>query len=161
MISQAMTRGRALLLAASLLALPAAALAQDAVTANPAGGTPLGGTGTFMAFHEKAGIDRIVDDFVGRVTTDPRIEVYFKTANLDNLRMKLKEQFCYLLDGGCTYEGRDMTSVHAGMNLQNRDFNALAEDLEKAMDKEGVPYAAQDRLLAKLAPMQKVIVTRQ
>ncbi len=53
-----------------------------------------------------------------------------------------------------------MPACAAVMGLQNRDFNDLAEDLQKAMDKEGVSFPAQNRLLAKLAPMQRAIVTK-
>ena len=36
----------------------------------------------------------------------------------------------------------------------------LVENLQWAMRREGVPFAAQNRLLAKLAPMKRVIVER-
>ena len=39
-------------------------------------------------------------------------------------------------------------------------FNALVEDLQIAMDKRGIPFRAQNRLLAKLAPMYREIETR-
>jgi hemoglobin len=39
-------------------------------------------------------------------------------------------------------------------------MNALIENLQFAMDKEGVPFAAQNKLLAKLAPQQRDIVER-
>ncbi len=113
-----------------------------------------------MAFHEKAGIDRLIDDFVVRISTDPRIAQRFQGANLDHLRSALKSQVCYLVGGPCVYDGKDMTAAHAGMGLQNRDFNDLAEDLQKAMDKEGISFQAQNQLLAKLAPMQRAIVTK-
>lgn len=46
------------------------------------------------------------------------------------------------------------------MGVTNKDFNALVENLQWAMDKEGVPFAVQNRLLAKLAPMQRKVVER-
>jgi hemoglobin len=150
--------GLALLLAAGLLSAPAFAANMPAM--NKAGADPIVGDGVYKAFHEKAGIDRIIDDFVGRVTTDPRIEGRFKGADLDHLRLELKAQVCYLIGGPCTYEGKDMKTAHESMGLQNLDFNALAEDLQLAMDKEGVPFAAQNRLVSKLAPMQRAIVTK-
>ena len=145
------------LAAAALFATPV--LAAD-LAANPAGAEPIAGTGVYEAFHEKAGIDRLIDDFVGRISTDPRIAQRFQNANLDHLREALKAQVCYLVGGPCAYGGKDMKSAHASMGLQNRDFNDLAEDLQKAMDKEGVSFQAQNQLLAKLAPMQRVIVTK-
>jgi hemoglobin len=53
-----------------------------------------------------------------------------------------------------------MKDAHAGMNLEAKDFNALAEDLQLSMDKEQVPFRAQNQLLAKLAPMERPIVTK-
>jgi len=139
------------------------AWAQDAMApaagASPnAGATPIAGDETYKAFHEKEGIQRIIDDFLGRVTTDPRIKQRFEGANLTRLNLMLVQQVCYLTGGPCDYSGKDMKSAHAGMGLRNDDFNALAEDLQLSMDKEGVSFPAQNRLLAKLAPMQHVIV---
>lgn len=145
------------MLATALFAAPA--FAADMPT-NPAGADPIPAPGVYQAFHEKAGIDRIIDDFVTRISTDPRIAQRFQGADIGHLRAALKAQICYLVGGPCTYAGKDMKSAHATMGLQNRDFNDLAEDLQKAMDKEGVSFQAQNQLLAKLAPMQRMIVTK-
>jgi len=161
-----MTASNPLRLAAILLssaALFSASLAcaqETAPAANPAGAEPIAGDSVYKAFHEQAGIDRIIDDFVNRVTTDPRIAERFKGANLVRLRLELKAQVCYLTGGPCAYTGKDMKTAHAGMDLKNFDFNALAEDLQLSMDKEQVSFPAQNRLLAKLAPMQRAIVTK-
>ncbi len=125
-----------------------------------AGATPIEGQATLKAFHGQAGISRIVDDLVDRNVHDPRISDIFQNQDLVRLRRVLKEQFCYLLNGGCTYSGRDMKGSHADMGVRQSDFNALVENLQKAMDKEGVPFRAQNRLLAKLAPMERHVVGR-
>jgi hemoglobin len=131
-----------------------------AAAASAAGAQPIHGDGTFRAFHGKEGIDRIIDDFVNRITTDPRIAERFKNANLVRLRFELKQQVCFLTGGPCLYTGKDMKTAHAGMELRNYDFNALAEDLELSMNKEHVNFPAQNQLLAKLAPMQHAIVSK-
>jgi hemoglobin len=125
-----------------------------------AGAKPIAGDAVYKAFHEKAGIERIADDLVARATTDPRIAVHFKDTKLPRLRMLLAQQFCYLTGGPCDYTGDDMKSVHKGLALKDSDFNALAEDLQLSMDKEGVPFRAQNALLAKLAPMEHTVVTK-
>jgi len=125
-----------------------------------AGAKPLANPSIFDAFHGKAGISRIVDNFVDRDVADPRISDIFKNQDLVRLKRTLKEQFCYLLDGGCDYTGRDMKAAHKDMGLQDADFNALVEDLQWAMDKEGVPFRDQNRLLALLAPMHRDVVTK-
>ena len=150
-------------LAAAVLSA-AAANAQTAEPATPspsapaAGATPIQGDAVYKALHERDGIQRVIDDFIGRITSDPRIKRRFEDANLARLNLLLVQQVCYLTGGPCDYSGQDMRSAHQGMGLRNDDFNALAEDLQLAMDKEGVPFSAQNRLLAKLAPMQRLIV---
>ena len=65
-----------------------------------------------------------------------------------------------ILGGGCAYTGRDMKSAHAGLGIARSQFNALVEDLQVAMDKRGIPFRAQNQLLAKLAPMHREVETR-
>ena len=125
-----------------------------------AGAEPVDNPDMFAAFHGQDGIDRIVDDLVDRVTVDPRIEEIFRASDLVRLRRTLKEQFCYLLDGPCDYTGRDMVAAHKDQGITTREFNALVESLQFAMDTEGVPFAMQNKLIAKLAPMKRDVVTR-
>src|SRR5262245_46637048 len=108
-----------------------------------AGNTPLSSDATYKAFHGKEGIDRIVADFVARITKDPRIGRFFVGADLERLRMRLADQFCYLLGGPCQYTGGDMKTVHQAMGLNRDHFNALAENLQDAMNKEGIGFASQ------------------
>ena len=112
------------------------------------------------AFHGRDGIRRVVNDTVDRSAADPRISEIFKATDLVRLKRTLFEQVCYLMDGGCDYTGRDMITAHKDMGVQPSDMNALVENLQRAMDKERVPFGAQNRLLAILAPMKRDIVER-
>lgn len=123
-----------------------------------AGARPFEGNGMWRAFHGEAGVDRIVEDMVARNVADPRIGDIFKGQDLVRLRRVLKEQFCYLLGGGCHYSGRAMRSAHTDMGVQQADMAALVENLQAAMRNEHVGFAAQNRFLAKLAPMHRDIV---
>ena len=125
-----------------------------------AGADPFEGTALFEAFNGEAGISRVVDDMVDRSLADPRIKDIFAASDLVRLRRTLKEQFCFILNGPCDYTGMDMKSSHADHGITNREFNALVENLQLAMNTEGVPFRAQNKLLAKLAPMQRDVVTR-
>lgn len=115
---------------------------------------------TFQAFGGLPGLTKIVDDFVATVVADKRIGSFFVNADLPRLRMRLTEQFCVLLEGPCTYGGLDMESAHKGMGLKDASFNALAEDLQFAMDRAGIPFRTQNILIAKLASMEKQITYR-
>lgn len=131
-----------------------------------AGATPMKDKAVFEAFHGKEGIARITSDLVDRNVGDPRIKDIFAAADLVRLKRTLSEQFCYILagpasEGGCDYTGKDMSATHKDQGITPRDFNILVENLQKAMDKEGVPFAAQNRLLAKLAPMSRQTIERR
>jgi len=125
-----------------------------------AGAEPRTDDSVFRAFNGKPGIDRVVATTIAASVADPRISDIFEAADLERLQRTLSEQFCYLLGGGCAYTGRDMKTAHKDMGLRNSDFNALVEHLQDAMDKEGVSFRAQNKLLAKLAPMQRTTVER-
>lgn len=125
-----------------------------------AGATPVHGQELFAAFHGHEGISRIVDDLVEQVEKDSRLTEIFKASDFVRLRRTLKEQFCHILNGECSYTGRDMKSVHADHGITTAEFNALVEVLQAAMTREGVVFSAQNRLLAKLAPMKRDAVTR-
>lgn len=118
------------------------------------------GDAVWRAFGGAEGVSRIVDDFVERTRADPRVGGIFEDTDTIRFRRTLKEQFCYILGGGCDYTGRDMASLHADHGITVAEFNIIVEQLQKAMSKEGVPFAAQNRLLAKLAPMKRDIVVR-
>jgi hemoglobin len=101
-----------------------------------------------------------VDEFAKIVLDDGRINFAFAGTNMDIFKARLYAQLCELSGGGCKYTGRDMRTAHAKLNVTNTQFNALTEDLYKAMDKVGVSYRVQNKLVALLAPMQKDIVKK-
>ncbi|WP_250529963.1 group 1 truncated hemoglobin [Caballeronia sp. ATUFL_F1_KS4A] len=115
----------------------------------------------YEQFGERAGLTKIVDDMYDNVLADPRTAPYFDNAPVKRIKQKLVEQFCVLLDGPCVYTGRPMRRTHEGQNIDRAAFNALVEDLQAAMDKNGVPFHAQNNLLAKLAPMYRDVQDRE
>ena len=114
----------------------------------------------FVALGGKAGIHRIVDGLLPLVLADKRINETFDGIDMKKLGLRLEEQFCVVAGGPCEYTGKNMAESHDGMNVTNAQFNALVEDLQVAMDKAGVASRVQNKLLARLAPMQRTIVTK-
>jgi hemoglobin len=125
-----------------------------------AGAVPFDGDGMARHFGGQAGIRRIVDRFVAANFADPRIGEIFRNQDAVRLRRVIFEQFCFILNAGCTYTGRDMRTAHTNMGVQQGDMNRLVENLQRAMAAEHIPFAAQNRFLAKLAPMRKDVVQR-
>ena len=110
-------------------------------------------------FGGREGLDRLMDTFMAGLLADERMGPFFANADQERVKRQLAEQFCAILGGGCAYSGRDMKSSHAGLGIDRADFNRLVEVLQVAMNKHDVPFRAQNKLLAKLAPMHREIVT--
>jgi len=109
---------------------------------------------------QRAGITRIVEGMLLNIAADPRIVRHFENIDIVRLRDKLVEQICVEAGGPCTYTGDSMEESHKGQHLTPSDFNALVENLQDAMSVQGVPIAAQNRLLARLAPMRAQVIDR-
>nr|WP_253512060.1 MULTISPECIES: group 1 truncated hemoglobin [Pseudomonas] len=112
----------------------------------------------YRALGAMPGITRIVEGMLLNIARDDRIVERFRRIDIQRLRNKLIEQFCVEAGGPCTYTGDSMAESHKGQNVSRSDFNALVEDLIKAMDSEGIPVPTQNRLLARLAPMRGDVI---
>lgn len=114
----------------------------------------------FLALGGRAGIDRIVELHVANLLADARIKAKFDNTNMERFRKLAADHLCVVAGGPCEYKGRPLGEAHRGLHLKNSDFNVVTEDLEAAMDKAGVPFRTQNRLLARLAPEEHEVVTK-
>lgn len=161
---------RAKLLAVALCLIPLAASAQEEAPAiQYRGGFPAGpppsaaDLAAFEAFGGKEGMVRLAHNLMAALMSDPRTREPFaklSQARRDQVEARLADQFCELLGGPCTYRGPKMKNIHRGLGFTQADFTALVEDLQAAMDRQNIPFRAQNRLLAKLAPMHRDIVEK-
>jgi hemoglobin len=113
----------------------------------------------------KKAIVAVVDDFVGRVAGDTRINAFFAATAADPQRLtafksKLVDQICEASGGPCKYSGRSMRAAHAGMGISSADFSALVSDLVAALDQFHVAEKDKETLLGVLGPMQPAIVEK-
>lgn len=161
--------GMALAVCAGLLAAPAAAQPANA-PASPDAINAQGRSRTLPVitasenllgkFGGRDGLVRIMDDFMVNLLADPRTRPFFESSDQARIKRQLVDQFCVIMAGPCTYDGRSMAEVHAGMGVNTASFYALVEALQKAMNKHDVPFAAQNRLVAALAPMHRDVITK-
>ena len=108
----------------------------------------------------KGAITAVVDDFVGNVAGDERINARFANTDIPKLKRNLVDQVCAATGGPCTYSGKDMKTAHTGMRIQDTEFGALVEDLIKSLNKFKVGKKEQDELLGALGGMKKDIVNQ-
>jgi len=106
----------------------------------------------------KPAITAVVDDFVGNVANDTRINKRFANADIPRLKARLVDQVCEATGGPCKYTGASMRDAHTGMNITDAEFNALVEDLVKSLDKFKVPAKEKNELLGALGGMKGDIV---
>ena len=113
----------------------------------------------------KKAITAVVNEFVNNVAADDRINKFFADTAKDPKRLeafkgKLVDQICQASGGPCKYKGKDMKTAHAGMGVSEADFNALVEDLVKALDKFNVGATEKNELLGALGGMKGDIVEK-
>jgi hemoglobin len=119
----------------------------------------------YKSLGGKKAITAVVDDFVGRVAADTRINSFFTATAADPNRLakfkkNLVDQLCEAAGGPCKYKGKDMKTAHAGMGITSPDFDALVQDLVASLDKFMVKEADKQALLGVLGPMKKDIVEK-
>src|SRR5581483_553597 len=62
----------------------------------------------FERLGGKSAIEAVIDDFLGRVAKDERINAGFAVGDVPRLRQRLVELVCAGTGGPCVYSGRDM-----------------------------------------------------
>lgn len=132
------------------------------------------GAGPQRSLYERLGgeaaIQAVVDDFVGRISENPKVNITRKgsgrtewqatPANVERVKKLLVEQICAATGGPQKYSGRDMKTVHAGMNISHGEFDAAGADLKATLDKFKVPAAEQDELMKIIVSTRGDIVER-
>ena len=107
----------------------------------------------YQQLGERTGIANVVEDLLYLIVDDERINNQFKGMDVARFHRNLTDQLCELSGGPCEYSGREMRELHAAMGITDTQFNALAENLILAMEKNHIPTAAQNRLIKQLLPL--------
>ncbi|MEQ1688682.1 MAG: group 1 truncated hemoglobin [Sphingopyxis sp.] len=111
-------------------------------------------------FGGREGLVRIMDNVMERWLANPRTRPFFAASDQVRVKRQLVDQFCVIMHGPCTYDGRAMAEAHRGMNVSEGSFYALVEELQVTLNQMNVPFRAQNRLIAALAPMHRDIIDR-
>lgn len=109
----------------------------------------------------------VVNDFVALGAADPAVNFTRKghpnaweptDANVNKLKERLVQFIGMATGGPQRYQGASMPESHRGMQITDAEFDALAKDLQKALEKNGVPANLQNELLTVVASTRKDIV---
>jgi hemoglobin len=125
----------------ALLTPPAAA--QQAASPKPSLYERLGGL---------KGISVVVDDFIDRLVTNktlnknPAINAGRKASPAPYLKVQVSQLVCEATGGPCKYTGKDMKSAHAHLNISEKEWDIMAEEFKKSLNKFKVPADEQKEL---------------
>lgn len=130
-----------------------------APTATPVA-TPTASPTMYDRLGQEAGITVVINDFVGRVVADTKINGYFLNSSVDGTRLtNCLVKFVGNISGGPqvypdptgTVNGcRDMKASHAGMGVSTADYNDLAGHFVGALQSASVGQSDIDTLVAAL-----------
>ena len=106
------------------------------------------------------GVDAIVYQLIVNISQDERVIERFRGVDIERFRTGLVQYICSVSSEECQYQGDSMQVVHAGHDYTDTEFNAIVENLMKAMESQKVPTRVQNELLAILAKDYDSIVYR-
>ena len=103
-------------------------------------------------------INQIVRDTIALHLENPEIAHYFKDVDHEKLAGHVTAFFAAGTGGPAKYEGRDMTSAHAGMNMSDADFDSAVADVLKAVKKNGIGETEQAEVAAILESLRPAVM---
>ena len=105
-------------------------------------------------------IRAVVEKAVDNHFDNPVIRTRYEHADQSRAEMieGATEFFCTGLSGVETYEGRPLTEVHSGMNINHEEFCAVLDDIVAAIDANGIRDPERSELLGILYGMKPEIV---
>ena len=105
-------------------------------------------------------VELVVASFYEKVMADPLLEGFFRGVQMSRLYKNQADFFCAALGQPDAYRGRDMRSLHAGMNIGDAEFDAVAVHLTNALTECGVGKGHVDQVIGLIAPLRGDVVTR-
>lgn len=106
----------------------------------------------------KPAIEAVVGELWAITSKDARINKYFAKTKPEVFAGQLVDFLCQASGGPCVYKGKDMYAAHVGMNITEAEFNALAENVVKALDKFKVPKQEKDEVMKMLGGLKAATI---
>jgi hemoglobin len=113
------------------------------------------------------GITVVVDDFIDRLVANatlnqnPAIDAGRKSSPAPYLKFQVSQRVCEVTGGPCKYTGAAMKPSHAHLNISENEWNVMAGEFKKSLDKYKVPAAEQAALFEIVGKTKGDIVVRK
>ena len=99
-------------------------------------------------------IATVVDDFINRIMTDPRLnsnplveEAHHRVAPA-GFKYLVTEMVCWATGGPQKYTGKSMAESHKDLKITSKEWEAFLDDFQRTLDKFKVPAVEQAQLKA-------------
>ena len=105
----------------------------------------------------------VTDDFIGRMVNDPTLKRFFIGLSTDSkrrVRSHVVDFLCVATGGPCVYTGRDMETVHTGLNITDADWDISVKHLIATLDKFKVTPQEKQEVLTAISSLKPKIVNR-
>lgn len=113
------------------------------------------------------GITVVVDDFLNRLVANktlnknPAINAGRKNSPTPYLKFQVSQMVCEVTGGPCKYTGKSMKESHAHLNISENEWDVMAKEFKKSLDKFKVLAAEQQELFAIVGKTKGDIVVRK
>ncbi|KAF4654208.1 hypothetical protein FOL47_010097 [Perkinsus chesapeaki] len=112
--------------------------------------------------YEKIGgepaVDAAVELFYKKNLSDVRIKHVWGKTDMSKLKVHQKNFLTFAFGGPNDYTGRSMKAAHAGLNITEEQFNAVAENLGNTLKELGVAQELVDEVIAIAAAQHDSVV---
>ncbi|MFN6486241.1 MULTISPECIES: group 1 truncated hemoglobin [unclassified Nostoc] len=105
-------------------------------------------------------IEQVVDELHKRIATDSLLAPIFAGTDMAKQRNHLVAFLAQIFEGPKQYGGRPMDKTHAGLNLQQQHFDAIAKHLSEAMAVRGVSAEDTKAALDRVTNMKGAILNK-
>lgn len=93
------------------------------------------------------GLRAIASDLVDAHGKNPLIGQRFQSIDVATAKQHAFEFFCMGSGGAEAYTGRDLRTVHGGMNVSEQEFIAAVDDLMMVLERNGVGEREKQEVL--------------
>lgn len=98
------------------------------------------------------GITVVVDDFIDRLVTNetlnrnPAVKAGRISSPAPYLKFQVSQMVCEASGGPCKYTGKPMKETHTHLNITEQEWQVMAGEFQKSLDKFQVPVGEQKEL---------------
>ncbi len=108
-------------------------------------------------------IAAFMTDYVNRVRADPKLARFSGGRGTDKKKRDVQlniDYMCKVTGGSNYYMGRDLKTSHAGLGINQDEWEANMRYMGEALDKCKIPQEEKEEVLALVAEMKQEIVEK-